>query len=131
MVSYASVKGSSPLVMVCFWSVNSDASIQELSAINVQYGKLKKPLPYTILAICIDEGNLVNRMRPTAVQNDWAFDVYADINGDLQRTLHFTTPPQSFILNSGEVVYQQSGFQPGSENYLLSKLQSLSTKQGR
>ncbi|HVU57719.1 MAG TPA: hypothetical protein VHD83_21805 [Puia sp.] len=131
MVSYGSVVGQSPLLLVCFWSVNSDASIDELNALNTQYAKFKKPAPFILLGICIDEGNLVNRMRPMALQNDWAFDVYADIDGGVQKLLHFTQPPQAFIVEKGQVVYQQSGFQPGSESYLLSKIQSLAAGRGR
>lgn len=131
MVSYSSVVGQSPLLLICFWSVNSDASINELNALNTQYAKYKKPLPFMLLGICIDEGNLVNRMRPTALQNSWVFDVYADIDGGLQRQLHFTQPPQAFIVEKGEVVYEQSGFSSGSESYLLSKLQSLAAGRGR
>lgn len=131
LVSYSSVTGGAQLLLICFWSVNSDASIDELNALNTQYAKYKKPLPFTLLGICIDEGNLVNRMRPTALQNDWVFDVYADIDGGLQKQLHFTQPPQAFIVQKGLVVYQQSGFSSGSENYLLSKLQSLAAGRDR
>src|SRR5882672_291295 len=104
MVSYAAVTRQSPLVMVCFWSVNSDVSIRELNAINVRYAKLKNPVPFALLAICVDVGNLLNLMRHTATDNLWSFDVYADINGDLQKALHFTNLPQSLILNKGDVV---------------------------
>ena len=125
MVSYAAVTRQSPLVMVCFWSVNSEASIRELNAINVRYAKLKSPIPFALLAICVDAGNLLNLMRHTAMDNLWSFEVYADINGDLQKALHFTNLPQSLILNKGDVVYRQSGFEPGSEDYLFSRIQSL------
>jgi hypothetical protein len=131
MVSYASVTAQSPLLLVCFWSVNSDVSISELNALNTQYAKFKKPLPFTLLGICIDEGNLVNRMRPTALANEWVFDVYADIDGGVQRMLHFTQPPQAFIVEKGQVVFEQSGFSAGSENYLLSKIQELAAGRGR
>jgi len=125
MVSYASVRGGMPLVLVCFWSINSEASIRELTAISQQYAKLKKPLAFTLLALCVDQGNLLSHMRNTSLENDWAFDVYADVNGDLQKAFHYTNPPLSLIVNKGEVVYQQSGFEPGSEHYLFSRMQSL------
>ena len=131
MVSYSSVTGGSPLLLICFWSVNSEPSINELNALNTQYAKYKKPLPFTLLGICIDEGNLINRMRPTAQQNDWVFDVYADIDGGLQKQLHFTEPPQAFIVQKGQVVFEQSGFTSGAESYLLSKLQALAAGRGR
>ncbi len=131
MVSYSSLTASSPVVLVCFWSVNSDASIRELNAINVQYAKWKKPLPFTLLALCVDEGSLVNRMRSTALQNDWTFDVFADISGEVQKAFHFTNPPQSLIVSKGEVVYSQAGFEPGTESYLFSKIQSLVAGKGK
>jgi len=131
LVRYSSVTGGSQLLLICFWSVNSDASIDELNALNTQYAKYKKPLPFTLLGICIDEGNLVNKMRPTALQNDWVFDVYADIDGGLQKQLHFTQPPQAFIVQKGQVVFEQSGFSSGSESYLLSKLLSLAGGRGQ
>lgn len=130
MVSYASVTGQTPLVLVCFWSINSEVSIRELTAINQQYVKMKRPLPFTLLAICVDEGNLLARMRNTALQNEWTFDVYADVDGILQKAFHFTKIPQALIVEKGEVVYQQAGFEPGTESYLFSKIQSLSAGKG-
>ena len=130
MVSYATVKGQQTLVLVCFWSINSESSIQELNAINAQYGKWTQPAPFLLLAICVDEGNLLSRMRNTAMQNIWTFGVYADINGDLQKAFHFTNPPQSLILDKGQVVYQQSGFEPGTEDYLFNRLRTLAAGRG-
>ena len=127
LVSCASVMKQHPLAMVCFWSINSESSIRELTAISQRYARLKQPVGFSLLAICVDEGNLQSRMRNTALQNEWVFDVYADVDGGLQHALHFSAPPQSMILNKGEVVYQQSGFEAGSETYLFSKIQLLGT----
>ncbi|MDO6433368.1 redoxin domain-containing protein [Flavitalea sp. BT771] len=124
-VSYASVKGGMSLVLVCFWSVNSEVSIREVTAISQQWARMKHPVHFTVLALCVDQGNLLSHMRNTAFQNDWAFEVYGDVNGDLQRAFHYTNPPLSLIVDKGEVVYQQSGFEPGTEQYLFSRIQSL------
>jgi hypothetical protein len=128
LVSYASLTGQTPRVLVCFWSINSEVSIRELTAINQQYAKLKRPLTFTLLAICVDEGNLLSRMRNTALQNEWTFDVYADVDGRLRQAFHCTDLPQALIVEKGAVIYQQSGFEPGTENYLFSKLQSLASE---
>jgi len=124
-VSYSSVTKKDSLILLCFWSVNSEASINELNAINSQYAKWKKSASFHLLAICADAGNLLNRMRPTANQNNWTFDVYGDMNGDLQETFHVKDLPESLILWKGQVVYQQSGFSPGSENFLFDKIRNL------
>ena len=125
LVSYGNLTAKTPQVMVCFWSVNIPATIDELNAINKLYEKWKQVGTFKLLAICIDEGNLLGRMRPTANMNGWTFDVYGDLNGDLQQVLHAGTPPQVFILDKGKVVYQQSGYSAGAEDYLFSKIQSL------
>jgi len=126
IISYSTLARKNPVILICFWSVNSDPSINELNAINQQYGKWKQLASFTMMAICVDQGNLLNRMRPTFNMNGWTFDVYADINGDLKQALSSGNVPQSVILQNGKVVYQQSGFEAGTENYLFSKIQSLS-----
>jgi cytochrome c biogenesis protein CcmG/thiol:disulfide interchange protein DsbE len=116
-----------PVILICFWSVNSDPSMGELNAINAQYAKWKQAAPFKLMAICIDEGNLLNRMRPTANGNGWTFDVYGDINGDLQKffSVNDNNLPVSLILDKEKVVYRQSGFDTGTENYLFAKIQDL------
>ncbi len=101
--------------------------MNELNAINAQYAKWKEAAPFKLMAICIDAGNLLNRMRPTANMNSWSFDVYGDINGDLQRffSINDSNLPVSLILDKEKVVYRQSGFDTGTENYLLTKIQGL------
>src|SRR6187402_3192498 len=59
LVSCSSVMKQNTLVMVCFWSINSESSIRELTAISQQYARLKQPVNFSLLAICVDEGNLL------------------------------------------------------------------------
>src|SRR5882757_3211663 len=125
MISYGELARKSPVILICFWSVNSDPSINELNAINKQYEKWKQLASFKLMAICVDQGNLLNRMRPTFNMNGWTFDVYADINGDLQQALSSNNVPQSMVLQNGKVVYQQSGFAAGTEDYLFSQVKNL------
>jgi cytochrome c biogenesis protein CcmG, thiol:disulfide interchange protein DsbE len=124
---FSSLAKKDPVILICFWSVNSDPSIGELNAINAQYAKWKQTAPFRLMAVCIDEGNILNRMRPTANMNGWTFEVYGDLYGDLQKFFNVTDVnlPVSLILNKDQVVYRQSGFEAGSENYLFSKIQGL------
>lgn len=125
LVPYASVTKNNPIVLICFWSSNIESSVNELNAINAQYEKWKQAASFKLIAICVDEGNILNRMRPTAIMNGWTFDVYGDINGDLQRIYPAPNLPESMILKNGQVVYQQAGYEAGSENYLFTKIKSL------
>lgn len=125
IVPLSSVAQKSTVILFCFWSVNSDASISELNAISSQYGKWSQINSFRFIPICADEGNQLNRMKSTANMNTWGFDVFADVNGDLRRELNAVSLPESMILVNGKIVYQQSGYESGSEQYLFNKVLSL------
>jgi hypothetical protein len=125
ITSFGSVIRNDSLVLVCFWATSSDPSLDELNAINSNYDKWKKAVNFRMLAVSIDEGTEANKVRPVANMNGWKFDVFTDIEGDLRTAVHSTSIPQAVIIKSGKVVYLQSGFDPGSENYLLEKLRSI------
>ncbi len=127
VVSFASVAPRDTLVLVCLWSTNSDVSIDELNAINKKYEKGKASAPFRLLAISVDEGKSANRVKATANMNDWKFDVLTDINGDLKNALNAGNPPQSMIIRNQKVIYQQAGYEAGTEDYLLEKIRSLAS----
>jgi hypothetical protein len=97
-----------------------------LNAINTKYDSWKQDVKFKMMAVSVDEGKLINRVRPTAIMNGWTFEVYDDLNGDLRKALNSNNFPQSFVIKSGRVVYQQSGYEAGTENYLFQKLAAAS-----
>ena len=123
---FSSFTQKDSLILICFWSVNSDVSIDELNAINAHYDSWKEAVKFKLMAVSVDEGKLANRVRPTAIMNSWTFDVFVDINSDLQKALSSNNFPQSFIIKKGKVVYQQSGYEAGTENYLFQKIAEVS-----
>jgi hypothetical protein len=126
LVTFSSVTQKDSVVLVCFWASTSDISVDELNAINANYEKWKSSIHFKMLAVSVDEGKSVSRVRPTVNMNGWVFDVYTDINGDLQKALNSNNLPQSMIIKNGKVLYRQSGFQKGTENYLFQKIIAIS-----
>jgi cytochrome c biogenesis protein CcmG/thiol:disulfide interchange protein DsbE len=121
MVTYASLTVKDSVVLVCLWSTQSEESIAELNAINAKYENWKSSLPFTLLAVSVDENN-ANRVKPTVNMNGWTFGVYIDESGDLRRALNAGSIPQSMILRGGRLIYKQSGYESGSEKYLFQKM---------
>ena len=113
------------LFLICFWATSSDESITELNAINDNLDKWKTAVPFRFLAVSVDEGKLANKVRPTYNMNSWTFEVFTDLYGDLRRTLHSNNLPQSMIIFKNKIIYQQSGWAAGSENYLYQKLLAI------
>ena len=58
--------------------------------------------------------------------NGWMFEVYSDPEGELRKALNSKNLPQAMIIKGDKVIYQQSGFEPGTEKYLFQKIQAIS-----
>jgi ATP/maltotriose-dependent transcriptional regulator MalT len=115
------------LILVCFWATTSDMSITELNAINANYDKWKQALSFRMMAISVDEGKDVSRVRGMVNSNEWKFDVYTDINGDMRSALNSNNLPQAMIIRKNKVIYEQSGYEPGTENYLFQKMRAIAS----
>ncbi len=113
------------LFLICFWSMSSDESITELNSINTNLEHWQSLLPFRFMAVSVDEGKLANRLRPVYNQNSWTFEAYSDLYGDLRKALHSNNLPQSMIVYKNEIIYEQSGWTTGTENYLIQKLLSM------
>ncbi|HTQ63622.1 MAG TPA: redoxin domain-containing protein [Puia sp.] len=125
IVPFSTATQKDSLILVCFWSTTSDASINELNAINANYDKWKEMLSFKLMAVSVDEGQTANKVRPTVNMNEWKFEVYTDIYGDLRKALGSNNLPQQFIIKKTRVIYEQSGFESGTENYLFQKMQAI------
>jgi cytochrome c biogenesis protein CcmG, thiol:disulfide interchange protein DsbE len=122
---YSSFVKKDSLVLICFWSVSSEESISELNSINANLGKWQAARPFRFMAVSIDEDKEARRMRPIYNMNGWTFDSYVDLYGELRRALHSNNVPQHMIVLKNDIIYQQSGWTEGSENYLFQRLSSL------
>jgi hypothetical protein len=113
------------LFLICFWSAASDESITELNSINANLEKWQSMKPFRFLAVSVDEGKAASRLRPTYNMNSWTFEAYSDLYGDLRRALHSNNLPQSMIIYKNEIIYEQSGWTEGTENYLIQRILSM------
>jgi hypothetical protein len=113
------------LFLICFWSAGSDESITELNTINANLETWLSMKTFRFFAISVDEGKTASRFRPTYNMNGWTFEAYSDLYGDLRRALNANNLPQSMIVYKGKVIYEQSGWTPGTENYLIHRLASM------
>ncbi len=125
IATFSSFAKKDSLFMICFWSVESEESITELNSINTNLEQWQKLVPFRFMAISSDEGRMTSRFRPTYNMNGWTFEAYDDLYGDLRRALHSNNLPQSMIIFKNEIIYEQSGWTPGTENYMIERLQSL------
>jgi hypothetical protein len=122
---FSSFAKKDSLFLICFWSVSSEESITELNSINANLEHWQSMTAFRFMAVSVDEGKAANRVRPVYNMNGWTFDAYSDPYGDLRRALHSNNLPQSMIIYKNEIVYEQSGWTSGTENYLIQRLVSM------
>jgi hypothetical protein len=125
MVSFSTIAKKDSLFLICFFSMNSEESIAELNSINANLGNWQNAKSFRFLAISVDEGIAANKLRPVYNMNGWKFEAYGDLYGDLRRALHSNNFPQSIILYKNDIIYQQTGWTTGTENYLYQQLPSI------
>src|SRR5579862_1808730 len=120
--SFSTFAKKDSLFLICFWATTSDESITELNSINANLEKWQSIRPFRFMAVSIDEGKTANKIRSTYNMNEWTFEVYSDLYGDLRRALHSNNLPQSMIVYRNDIICEQSGWTPGTENYLIQRL---------
>jgi hypothetical protein len=125
IASFSTFAKKDSLFLICFWATTSDESITELNSINANLEKWQSIRPFRFMAVSIDEGKTANKIRSTYNMNEWTFEVYSDLYGDLRRALHSNNLPQSMIVYRNDIIYEQSGWTPGTENYLIQRLLSM------
>ena len=125
IIPFSSAVQKDSLVLVCFWSTTSEMSITELNAINAKFEKWKEGLAFKLMAVAVDEGKTISRVRGAVNANDWKFDVYIDINGELRNALKSNNLPQAIIIKNDKVIYQQSGYEQGTEDYLYKRMRAI------
>ncbi len=125
IASFSTFAKKDSLFLICFWATTSDESITELNSINANLEKWQSIRPFRFMAVSIDEGKTANKIRSTYNMNEWTFESYSDLYGDLRRALHSNNLPQSMIVYRNDIIYEQSGWTPGTENYLIQKLFSM------
>jgi len=113
------------LFLICFWSVESEESITELNSINNNLEHWQSMVPFRFMAVAADEGKTASRFRPVYNMNGWTFEAYIDLYGELRKSLHSNNLPQSLIIYKNEVIYEQTGWTAGTENYLIQRLVSM------
>jgi len=111
--------------LICFWSVSSEDCITELNEINLNLEKWHSMKSFRFMAVCVDVGKTAGKIRPIYNMNSWNFEVYDDLYGDMRRSLHSNNLPQSMIIYKNHIIYEQTGWNSGSENYLFDKIPSV------
>ena len=118
-------KSDAPVV-VSLWATWCVPCLKELDAISEVYDDWKKETNVTLLAISVDDSRTVKRVKPLINGKGWDYTILLDTNNDVKRALGAATVPLTVLIKDGKIVYRHSGYSPGAENELFSKIKEFS-----
>lgn len=102
---------------------------RELKAIHEVYPDWQDETGMRLIAVSIDEGQNVNKVKPLVDGEGWEYQVLLDPNSDFKRALGIQAIPHLLIVDGeGNIVEQHSGYTEGSEQGVIDKIREIVNK---
>lgn len=99
---------------------------RELDAINEVIVDWEEETGVKLIAVSIDQGQNVDKVKPLVDSKGWEYEVLLDPNGDFKRALNVSLVPTVFVIDgNGKIADQRSGYTDGSEQHLIEKVREL------
>ena len=100
---------------------------RELDAIHEQIVDWEEETGIKVIAVSIDQGQNVDKVKPLVNAKGWEYEVLLDPNGDFNRAMNVNgTVPTVFVIDGkGKIVDRRSGYVDGSEQHLIEKVREL------
>lgn len=120
------LKSKKPII-ISFWSTTCKPCLMELNAINDQMEDWLAEADFEVVAVSIDDSRSSAKAKALASGNGWDdFTVLYDKNQDFKRAMNVNMVPHVFIVDAnGKIVYNHTGYTPGSESELLKIIKKL------
>lgn len=99
---------------------------RELSAIADVYEDWQKETGVKLIAVSIDKGQNVNKVKPLVDNHGWTYEVLLDSNEELKRAFGVQMIPFTVIVDGkGNIAYKHNGYTDGAEDELIEKVREL------
>ena len=117
--------GGKPIV-ISFFATWCKPCNRELKAIQEVYEDWQQETGVRIIAISIDEGQNIQKVKPLVDGYGWEYQILLDPNSDFRRAMGVNLIPPSFIIDgNGKVAYSHSGYTEGAEAELYEKVKEI------
>ena len=118
--------GGKPFI-ISFFATWCKPCQRELDAIHEQIVDWEEETGVKVIAVSIDQGQNVDKVKPLVDSKGWEYEVLLDPNGDFNRAMNVNgTVPTVFVIDGkGKIVDRRSGYVDGSEQHLIEKVREL------
>lgn len=112
--------------VISFFATWCKPCLRELKAINDYYPDWQDETGMKLIAVSIDEGQNVGRVKPLVEGQGFEYEVLLDANQEFKRSLGIQDIPYLIILDGdGKIVETRNGYTEGSEQHIIEKIRQL------
>ena len=120
--------GGKPIV-ISFFATWCKPCNRELKTIDELYDEWRQETGVRIIAVAVDEGQNINKVKPLVDQNGWRYDVLLDPNSELRQALNIQMIPYTILFDGqGNIVYKHNGYTDGAEIELYEKIKAVGSR---
>lgn len=125
-VNTANLENDGKPFIISFFATWCKPCQRELDAINEQIVDWEEETGVKVIAVSIDQGQNIDKVKPLVDSKGWEYEVLLDPNGDFKRAMNVSLIPAVFVIDgNGKIVDQRSGYTDGSEYHLIEKVREL------
>ncbi len=113
-------------IIISFFATNCKPCLRELKAIHEVYPDWQDETGVKLIAVSIDEGQNIQKVKPLVDSNGWDYEVLLDSNSDFKRAMNVSLIPALFIVDGeGKIAYSHTGYTEGGEAELIKIVRKL------
>lgn len=117
---------SGKITIISFWATWCSPCKKELDAIADYYEEWQKKYGVELVAVSVDDARTAAKIPAMVEEKGWLYRILVDTNREFQQAANVASVPYTILLDqSGNVVFEHTGYAPGDELELEEKIKAL------
>lgn len=123
LISASSIVPQGVPTLVIFWKSTDGKYCENLDMYAEAWDATLRYKGIKMVAICTDCNGSWTNLKPLVNGNDWEFETYADVNGDLKRAMNVGEGPCAMLYgHNQDLLYRFSSACTGSEEFICENI---------
>jgi cytochrome c biogenesis protein CcmG, thiol:disulfide interchange protein DsbE len=123
IISSSEIITPGALTLVVFWKSTDGKCCENLETMADAWDETLRQKGVKMVAVCVDCSGSWGTIKPIINGNDWDFEAYIDVNGDLKRAMCVGEGPCSMLFNAEQnLVCRYNSACSGSEEFICGNI---------